>query len=84
VKVEGKTFISPEGNGPVNALDFALRRTSASTSIHRGLSSSISRAHPQCRHRGGHCAADRERDEQGQHWTTVGVSSNIIDARSRR
>ena len=32
------------------------------------------------RHRGDHPGHDRERRRQGQRWSTIGVSPNIVDA----
>lgn len=83
VTVHGKTYISAaEGNGPVNALDIALRKD-------------LGQYSPHIRHlelvdykvrilNGGTEAVTRvlieSRDETGNRWMTVGVSSNIVDA----
>src|SRR5215831_9047829 len=83
VKVEGETLISAaEGNGPVNALDLALRKdlgkyqsyisglelTDYRVRILNGCTEAVTRV------------LIESRDETGERWTTVGVSSNIIDA----
>ena len=83
VKVEGETLISAaEGNGPVNALDLALRKDLGKyQSYIRGLELT-----DYCVRilNGGTEAVTRvlieSQDETGERWTTVGVSSNIIDA----
>jgi 2-isopropylmalate synthase len=83
VKVDGEMLMSVgEGNGPVNALDVALRKDLGRYSSHiedlelvdfkvRILN-------------GGTGATTRvlieSRDETGEHWFTVGVSPNIVDA----
>src|SRR5215472_768052 len=83
VKVEGETLISAaEGNGPVNALDLALRKDLGKyQSYIRGLELTDYRVRIL---NGGTEAVTRvlieSRDETGERWTTVGVSSNIIDA----
>ena len=64
VKIGNETLISAaEGNGPVNALDVALRKDLGKyQKLHRGTEADrLSRAYPQFRHRGGHARADRER-----------------------
>ncbi|MGE4371667.1 MAG: citramalate synthase [Xanthobacter sp.] len=83
VEVEGQTFISAaEGNGPVNALDVALRKdlgkyqpyisglrlTDYRVRVLNGGTEAVTRVLVECA------------DETGQRWTTVGVSANIIDA----
>ena len=83
VKVEGETLISAaEGNGPVNALDLALRKDLGKyQSYIRGLELTDYRVRIL---NGGTEAVTRvlieSQDETGERWTTVGVSSNIIDA----
>ncbi len=71
-----------EGNGPVNALDVALRKdlgkyqkyidglrlTDYRVRILNGGTEAITRV------------LIESADEGGEHWTTIGVSSNIIDA----
>jgi 2-isopropylmalate synthase len=83
VKVDGKTLISAgEGNGPVNALDVALRKDIGKYQSHiEGLELTDYRVRIL---NGGTQAVTRvlieSRDENGERWTTVGVSPNIIDA----
>jgi 2-isopropylmalate synthase len=83
VKVDGEVLISAaEGNGPVNALDLALRKdlgkyqryidgielTDYRVRILNTGTEAITRV------------LIESKDETGERWTTVGVSSNIIDA----
>ena len=83
VEVDGDVFISAaEGNGPVNALDVALRKdlgkyqpfiaglrlTDYRVRILNGGTEAITRV------------LIESTDETGDRWTTVGVSPNIIDA----
>jgi 2-isopropylmalate synthase len=83
VKVGGETMISAgEGNGPVNALDVALRKdlgkyqpfiaglrlTDYRVRILDGGTEAVTRV------------LIESSDESGERWTTVGVSPNIIDA----
>ena len=83
VTVDGESLISAaEGNGPVNALDLALRkdlgkyqRFIADLRLHdyrvrifQGGSDAVTRVLIECG------------DAAGHRWTTVGVSANIIDA----
>ena len=83
VKVDGETLISAaEGNGPVNALDLALRKDLGKyQSYISGLELTDYRVRIL---NGGTEAVTRvlieSRDETGERWTTVGVSPNIIDA----
>ena len=83
VKVDGKSLISAgEGNGPVNALDVALRKDLGKYSKYiEGLKLIDYRVRIL---NGGTEAVTRvlieSEDETGEHWTTVGVSANIIDA----
>ncbi|MGI9506893.1 MAG: citramalate synthase [Geminicoccaceae bacterium] len=85
VEVQGQTrMIVAEGNGPVNALDSALRQA-------------LSPTYPGLEHMhladykvriltpgAGTAAVTRviieSVDDQGQRWSTVGVSTNVIDA----
>jgi len=84
VKVDHETLISAgEGNGPVNALDVALRKdlgkyqdyiknlelTDYRVRILNGGSEAVTRV----------LIESHDRDS-GERWTTVGVSPNIIDA----
>jgi len=83
VKVEGQTMISAaEGNGPVNALDLALRKDLGKYQpFINGLKLVDYRVRILD---GGTGAVTRvlieSEDEGGDRWTTVGVSPNIIDA----
>jgi 2-isopropylmalate synthase len=83
VKVDGEHLISAaEGNGPVNALDLALRKDLGKyQSYIRGLELTDYRVRIL---NGGTEAVTRvlieSQDETGERWTTVGVSPNIIDA----
>jgi 2-isopropylmalate synthase len=83
VKVDGETLISAaEGNGPVNALDVALRKDLGKYQPYiKGLKLTDYRVRILD---GGTEAVTRvlieSADETGERWTTVGVSANIIDA----
>ncbi len=83
VKVDGETLISAgEGNGPVNALDVALRKDLGKYQRYiGGLQLTDYRVRIL---NGGTEAVTRvlieSQDETGARWTTVGVSPNIIDA----
>ena len=83
VKVGGDLLISAaEGNGPVNALDVALRKDLGKyQSYITGLELTDYRVRIL---NAGTEAVTRvlieSADETGDHWTTIGVSSNIIDA----
>ncbi len=83
VKVGDDALISAaEGNGPVNALDLALRKDLGKyQSYIAGLELTDYRVRIL---NGGTEAVTRvlieSADENGDHWTTVGVSANIIDA----
>ncbi|MGI8527005.1 MAG: citramalate synthase [Pseudolabrys sp.] len=83
VKVDGELLISAaEGNGPVNALDLALRKDLGKYQKYiGGLELTDYRVRIL---NGGTEAVTRvlieSRDETGEHWVTVGVSPNIIDA----
>ncbi|HEU5019259.1 MAG TPA: citramalate synthase [Pseudolabrys sp.] len=83
VKVGNDNTISAaEGNGPVNALDQALRKDLGKYQKYiEGLHLSDYRVRIL---NAGTEAVTRvlieSEDEQGEHWTTVGVSSNVIDA----
>ncbi len=83
VVVDGETLISvAEGNGPVNALDVALRSDLGKYQRHIAdlelLDYRVRVFH------GGTDAVTRVLiefgDAEGQRWSTVGVSSNVIDA----
>ena len=83
VKIGDETLISAaEGNGPVNALDVALRKDLGKyQKFIEGLKLTDYRVRIL---NSGTEAVTRvlieSEDETGEHWTTVGVSSNIIDA----
>jgi 2-isopropylmalate synthase len=83
VSVDGTDLISAaEGNGPVNALDLALRKDLGKYQKYiEGLDLTDYRVRILD---GGTEAVTRvlieSQDETGERWTTVGVSPNIIDA----
>jgi 2-isopropylmalate synthase len=83
VKVDGEVLISAaEGNGPVNALDLALRKDLGKYQRYiEGLELTDYRVRIL---NTGTEAVTRvlieSKDETGERWTTVGVSPNIIDA----
>jgi 2-isopropylmalate synthase len=83
VKVGDETLISAaEGNGPVNALDVALRKDLGKyQSLIAGLELTDYRVRIL---NAGTEAVTRvlieSGDETGARWTTIGVSPNIIDA----
>ena len=83
VKVGNDNMISAaEGNGPVNALDLALRKDLGKYQKYiAGLKLTDYRVRIL---NGGTEAVTRvlieSEDEAGERWTTVGVSPNIIDA----
>ncbi len=83
VKVGDETLMSAgEGNGPVHALDVALRKDLGKYQRYiKGLELTDYRVRILD---GGTEAITRvlieSRDETGERWTTVGVSPNIIDA----
>ncbi|MDE2364435.1 MAG: citramalate synthase [Hyphomicrobiales bacterium] len=83
VRVDGETMISAaEGNGPVNALDLALRKdlgrfqrfiedvelVDYRVRVFQGGTDAVTRVLIECA------------DGQGERWSTVGVSANVIDA----
>ncbi len=84
LKVGGETFHNVgSGNGPVNALDQALRKDLGRYSSYLAGSAAggLQGAYPHQRHRGGDPRDDRNRPTaQGARWSTVGVSANIVDA----
>src|SRR4051812_12876352 len=83
VKIGNDTLISAaEGKGPVNALDVALRKDLGKyQKFIEGLKLTDYRVRIL---NSGTEAVTRvlieSEDETGEHWTTVGVSANIIDA----
>ena len=79
---EEKLISAAEGNGPVNALDLALRKDLGKyQSFIKGLELTDYRVRIL---NAGTEAVTRvlieSEDEHGEHWTTIGVSPNIIDA----
>jgi 2-isopropylmalate synthase len=79
---EERLISAAEGNGPVNALDLALRKDLGKYQKHiEGLELTDYRVRIL---NGGTEAITRvlieSRDENGESWTTVGVSPNIIEA----
>jgi 2-isopropylmalate synthase len=83
VRIDGETMLSVgEGNGPVHALDTALRKD---LGRYQGLISDLDLVDYKVRIlTGGTDATTRvlieSRDGQGNRWFTVGVSPNIVDA----
>ncbi len=83
VRVGGEVMISAaEGNGPVNALDVALRKDLGK---YQHFIEGLELVDYKVRiFKGGSDAVTRvlieSGDETGDRWTTVGVSANIIDA----
>ncbi len=79
---EDKLISAAEGNGPVNALDLALRKDLGKYQCYiSGLELTDYRVRIL---NAGTEAVTRvlieSEDETGDHWTTIGVSANIIDA----
>ena len=83
VRVDGETMISAaEGNGPVNALDLALRKDLGRfqkfiedvelidyrVRVFQDGTDAVTRVLIECA------------DSEGERWSTVGVSANVIDA----
>jgi 2-isopropylmalate synthase len=83
VRIDGDTMLSVgEGNGPVHALDTALRKD---LGRYQGFISDLDLVDYKVRIlTGGTDATTRvlieSRDGQGNRWFTVGVSPNIVDA----
>ena len=83
VVVDGERFLSVgEGNGPVNALDVALRKDLGKYQRHIA---NLELVDYKVRIlNGGTGATTRvlieSRDDAGERWFTVGVSPNIVDA----
>ena len=72
-----------EGNGPVNAIDPALRNAlnGAYPAARRGAPHRLQGAHPRRGRR--HGAVTRvliDATDGDREWTTIGVSTNIIEA----
>ena len=83
VNVGGELLISAaEGNGPVNALDLALRKDLGKYQRHIETLAIVD--YKVRVFQGGSDAVTRvlieTADKSGERWTTVGVSGNIIDA----
>jgi 2-isopropylmalate synthase len=83
LRINGETRISAaEGNGPINALDLALRKDLGSyqryiedvklvdyrVRVFQGGTDAVTRVLVECA------------DGKGERWSTVGVSANVIDA----
>jgi 2-isopropylmalate synthase len=83
VEIDGETYINAgEGNGPVNALDVALRKDLGK---YQRYIADLELADYKVRIlNGGTGATTRvlieSRDAKGERWFTVGVSPNIVDA----
>ncbi|MGH7737524.1 MAG: alpha-isopropylmalate synthase regulatory domain-containing protein, partial [Candidatus Tyrphobacter sp.] len=83
IRIDGESSTSvAEGNGPVNALDLALRKDLGK---YQPLIEDLELVDYRVRvFQGGTDAVTRVliefRDGGGEHWSTVGVSANIIDA----
>jgi 2-isopropylmalate synthase len=83
VAVDGESIISAgEGNGPINALDVALRKDLGK---YQSFIADLELVDYKVRIlNGGTGATTRvlieSRDGSGDHWFTVGVSPNIVDA----
>jgi len=83
ITVDGESRISAaEGNGPVNALDLALRKD---LGVYQRFIDDIRLVDYRVRvFQGGTDAVTRVlvecADSQGSRWSTVGVSANVIDA----
>ncbi|MGL1921731.1 MAG: citramalate synthase [Hyphomicrobiales bacterium] len=83
ITVDGERYMSVgEGNGPVNALDFALRKDLGAYSKYI---KDLELVDYKVRILNGGTAATtrvliESRDATGERWFTVGVSENIIDA----
>ena len=83
VKVDGETFLNAgEGNGPVNALDLALRKDIGKYQRHIDDMELVDFKVRILN--GGTGATTRvlieSRDGKGNRWFTVGVSPNIVEA----
>ena len=83
VNIDGKSHLSAaEGIGPVNALDLALRKDFG---VYQSYIDDIRLVDYRVRvFQGGTDAVTRVlvecADKSGAHWSTVGVSANVIDA----
>ena len=85
VRVRGERVIATaEGNGPVNALDEALRvaLTKHYPELADVRAGRLQGAHPGGlpRHRRDHPGAGGDPDGAGRDWTTVGVHENVVEA----
>jgi 2-isopropylmalate synthase len=84
VRVQGEVLhTAAEGNGPVNALDLALRKALLDyypqiNNFHAGRLQSPHSGFGS-RHRSHHPRADRHRNTT-KRWSTVGAGTNIIEA----
>jgi 2-isopropylmalate synthase len=83
VSVDGEIILSAgEGNGPVNALDVALRKDLGK---YQSYIEDLELVDYKVRILNSGTAATtrvliESRDSKGNHWFTVGVSPNIVDA----
>jgi 2-isopropylmalate synthase len=83
VVIDGERFLSVgEGNGPINALDQALRKD---LGRYQDMIADLELADYKVRILNGGTAATtrvliESRDGSGARWFTVGVSPNIVDA----
>lgn len=85
VKVSGKTVMTvAEGNGPVNALDAALRKAlSRKYPVLKSIKLTDYKVRiltPSDATKAVTRVQIESSDNQGNKWTTIGVSANIIDA----
>ena len=84
VRVDGEMMhTAAEGNGPVNALDTALRKGAAAVLSETGAGQAgrLQSAHPGRKHRHGIAGAGADRvHRRREEWHTVGSSTNIIEA----
>ena len=85
LQVKGKTRMTvAEGNGPVNALDAAIRKSLIPKYPHlKGMSLADYKVRiltPQEATAALTRVMIESRDEKGNSWTTIGVSHNVIDA----
>lgn len=85
VNVDGKTIMTvAEGNGPVNALDQALRKALSgkypSLKNIRLTDYKVRILNPSDATEAVTRVQIESGDEQGNRWTTIGVSQNIVEA----
>ena len=85
LKIRDEPFMAvAEGNGPVNALDAALRKVLNPLYPHlkdlRLVDYKVRILTPSAGTRAVTRVMIESADSAGEHWSTVGVSTNIIDA----